>query len=188
METNYKGIDYGVISIHNVLQWTNNSEAIYPKPCCPNCGNESIHKAREDFDYIAECGIYHCENGHVWYPMEVTDNRYMCPECEKELQFSHYWIVPQFESHDYHCVDCLHVFGEESIIPDKPNQLHLKRKIKMYKGKYHIEEKHLPSICLCGVRINNNINTKIFNPIKDIIDDNLKCKNCIKLYNKQYKR
>lgn len=83
METNYKGIDYGlglsnidnetgirygVINQNEVDQsWFDSSEAVYPENYfCPNCGNELIEIATEERDGTE----YHCEHCNA----EYTDN------------------------------------------------------------------------------------------------------------------
>lgn len=97
METNYKGIDYGlghtnidhknnirygVIPVSEITQaWADNSEMEYGNPTCPICGNEVIdyddeihenYKAYTDFccfDYVCETCEFIFDNTDV-FPQE----------------------------------------------------------------------------------------------------------------------
>jgi len=52
MET---GIRYGVIPVNEVTQaWCDDSEAVYPGPCCPRCGNEFTVNTTEICESVAD--------------------------------------------------------------------------------------------------------------------------------------
>ena len=119
------GIRYEVINQGEVLQaWADSSEAQYPEVSCPDCGWPVVD-AREDFDYTAECGVYSCINGHVWYPIEIEteeNEETLCPECGEIVTLAKDWHVSEYAHYfSLLCPHCHYVISEEDSMSDEPN-------------------------------------------------------------------